>query len=149
MVYPPSRFQSGFAENGSGRWPAVCASDSCQLATRLVEAGPTPTSSALVGNASALYLESNEKVRRELNHALFKRLYVVPDGIAGAGCEGPSARPVRSLRRQNRSCDHDVGLHELGTVNGVVVLTYVFDLGAADLEAQELRFVSDIESLTA
>ena len=42
-------------------------------------------------NASALYLAGTEAVRRELNHGLFKRLYVVPDGIAGADLNTPFA----------------------------------------------------------
>ncbi len=42
-------------------------------------------------SASALYLGGTHAVRRELNQALFHKLWVVPDGIAGADLASPFA----------------------------------------------------------
>jgi site-specific DNA recombinase len=45
----------------------------------------------MLGEASGLYLGGSEAIRRELNHGLFKRLFVVPDGIGGADLATPYA----------------------------------------------------------
>src|SRR5262249_32871542 len=44
---------------------------------------------ALVASAHLVYATGSDQVRRDLNHALFSRLYIVPDGVAGADLASP------------------------------------------------------------
>jgi hypothetical protein len=44
---------------------------------------------SFVASAHVVYAGGTEQVRRDLNHALFNRLYIVPDGVAGADLASP------------------------------------------------------------